>query len=129
MRTLVCGVLIFGLAGCSHSIQNTDAVRQGVLAYIAKSGLNLEAMDVKVDAVEYNGDKANARISYYLKGTATPAMSMSYRLEQKDRQWVVVGSEGSGGHGMMPAPAAGNPHGAGTPMPSPEDLPPVGKKK
>lgn len=129
MRKVLCGLPILWLAGCGHGIQNNDAVRQGVLDFVGKTGVNLQAMDVKVDSVEYNGDKANAKISYYLKGNPTPVMNMSYRLEQKDQKWVVVGREGSGGHGTMPAPAAENPHGGGKQMPSPEDLPPAGKKK
>ena len=129
VRKVLCGLPILWLAGCSHGIQNNDAVRQAVLNFLAKGDFNLQAMDVKVDSVEFKGDKANAKIAYYLKGSPTPVMTIPYRLEQKDQQWVVVGREGSGGHGSMPAPAAGNPHGPGGQMPSPEDLPPAGKKK
>ena len=62
-------------------------------------------------------------------------MSMGYKLEQQGGKWVVVGRQETGGaqHGATP-PGAASPHGAAPAggagkMPSPEDLPPAGKKK
>jgi hypothetical protein len=129
VRRLLCGLPILWLAGCGHGIQNSDAVRKGVVEYVAKIGVNMDAMDVKIDSVQYNGDKATAQVSYYLKGNSTPAMNAAYRLEQKEDKWVVVGREGSSGHGAAQAPPAENPHGGGGAMPHPDDLPPAGKKK
>jgi len=135
--------LILCLAACQHGIQTNDAVRQGVLDYLSGTvKLNLQAMDVKVDSVKFDGEKAKATVSIALKGNSTPMMTKQYDLEQKGGKWVVTGREGEAGHGgAMPGAAPGmeNPHGgmampapggsAGGKMPSPEDLPPAGKKK
>ncbi|MDE3167391.1 MAG: hypothetical protein KGN36_16430 [Acidobacteriota bacterium] len=104
--------------------------------------LNVQAMDVKVDSVKFEGEKAQATVTVSLKGNATPLMTTKYQLEQKGGKWAVTGRTGdSSGHGgAMPGGAApgANPHGgmampqsgagAGS-MPSPEELPPAGKKK
>lgn len=104
--------------------------------------LNLQAMDVKVDSVNFEGDKAQATVTVSLKGNSTPMMTAKYQLEQKSGKWVVAGRIGdASGHGSaMPGGAApgANPHGgmamppagAGSGnMPAPEELPPAGKKK
>jgi hypothetical protein len=134
-------LLIAGLAACHGGNQSNDAVRQGVLDYLSQTvKLNLAAMDVKVDSVTFDGNKAKAAVSISLKGNSAPMMSKQYELEQKDGKWVVTGRSGEAGHGAampegaMPgaspgpvAPGVENPHGGK--MPSPEDLPPAGKKK
>lgn len=136
-------LLIAGLAACQRGNQSNDAVRQGVLDYLSQTvKLNLAAMDVKVDSVTFDGNKAKAAVSISLKGNSTPMMSKQYELEQKDGKWVVTGRSGdAAGHGAtmpegaMPggaspgpvAPGVENPHGGK--MPSPDDLPPAGKKK
>ena len=101
-------------------------------------------MNVEVTSVQFNGNQAEATVSFTPKGgNAAQGMSMQYQLEQKDGRWVVVGRKdaGSSPHGgAMPpaAPGMENPHGGGAPphrvrrggqMPSPEDLPPAGQKK
>lgn len=109
-------------------------------------------MDVKVDGVKFDADKAQATVIVSLKGNTAPMMTTKYQLEQKGGKWVVTGRIGdASGHGStmpggaapggaMPGGAApgGNPHGGmamppsgagGGMMPAPEDLPPAGKKK
>jgi hypothetical protein len=136
-------LLIACLAACQRGNQSNDAVRQGVLDYLSQTvKLNLAAMDVKVDSVTFEGNKAKAAVAISLKGNSTPMMNKQYELEQKDGKWVVVGRSGDAGHGAtmpegaMPgaspgpvAPGTENPHGASGKMPSPDDLPPAGKKK
>ena len=122
-------VLLFFLAACHQSIRSDDAVRQAVIDTLtARGDLNLSAMDVKVDSVQYTGDKADATVSFALKGNKDPMMRMVYHLVQKDSRWVVESRADSAGHGTTSVPAEGNPH-AGGKMPSPEDLPPTGTKK
>jgi hypothetical protein len=121
------------LAGCNRGVQNKDAVRQGVLDHLAQRQMNVASMNVEVTSVQFNGNQADATVSFYPKGgNATQGMSMRYQLEQKDGRWVVMGRKdaGSSPHGGMPpaAPGMENPHGGGN-MPSPEDLPPAGRKK
>jgi hypothetical protein len=130
------------LAGCNRGGQNKDAVRQGVLEYLSgRKDLNIGSMDVAVTSVQFNGDKADATVSFAPKGvSASQGMTMRYQLEQQGNRWTVVGRQDSGHAGAV-APGAANPHGGGAVpegapnphggarMPSPEDLPPAGGKK
>jgi len=135
-------MLVFGLAGCHRGVENNDAVRQGVLDYLATKGMTAAAMDITVTSVKFNGDKADATVSFAAKGTGAGQMAIQYHLEQKDNKWVVVGRTDANQHGAGAAPQSAtpgmdNPHGggamaapgAGGKMPAPEDLPPAGKKK
>ena len=109
--------------------------------YLAGKGLNMAGMNVDVASVQFNGDRAEASVSITAKGGAPgTGMNPIYILEQKNGKWAVTGRKetGEAPHGGgAPAPGAGgeNPHGgAAAPggagkMPSPEDLPPAGKKK
>ncbi len=142
-------LLFISLAGCNRGIQNNDAVRQGVIDYLSSRtqlAFNFAAMDVTVTAVQFNGNQADATVSFVPKG-GNPAtgMTMKYQLEQQGNKWVVKGRKETSQdpHGGLAPPEAGapNPHGgampgaeggaAGAPgkMPAPEDLPPTGKKK
>jgi hypothetical protein len=147
-------LVIFCLAGCQHGgANNTDAVRQGVIDHLAQAKFDMAAMDIKVNAVKFNGEQADADVAITLKGKSdAPAMNFRYHLEHQATKWVVVGMAQDSGHsggagtaapnagtnphgGAMPPAAAGsdNPHGAmppaggGSGMPSPQDLPPAKK--
>jgi hypothetical protein len=137
-------LLILGLAGCKSGNQSNDAVRQGVVEYLQKVGINVAGMDINLASVKFNGDKADATVNMGVKGTGTTNMTMAYHLEMKDNKWMVVGKQDSSQHGggaAMPGagamPGAANPHAGGAmpavppggKMPAPEDLPPAGKKK
>ena len=119
-------------------------MRQGVLDYLSGKGLNMSGMNVDVTSVQFNGDRAEASVSITAKGVQGGGMNPVYVLEQKGGKWSVTGrkdvpGEAPHGAGAM-APGVANPHGAGAmppapdagtggKMPSPEDLPPAGKKK
>jgi hypothetical protein len=140
-------LLIVSLAACHRGAPSNDAVRQGVLDYLATKGMTAAAMDINVTAVKFDGDKADATVSFAAKGTGVGQMTIQYHLEMKNNKWTVVGRQGASQHGagqMPPAsapqggamPGMDNPHGgamaapgAGGKMPAPEDLPPAGKKK
>jgi hypothetical protein len=122
------------LAACQHAVRSDDAVRQAVMDTLkARGDLNLDAMDVKIDSVKYEGAKADATVSFALKGNQNPMMRMVYHLVEKDNRWVVAARADSAGHGATAVPGAENPHAenphGGGKMPSPEDLPPAGPKK
>jgi hypothetical protein len=147
-------LLILCLAGCQHGGNNTDAVRQGVIDRLAQQKFDMNAMDIKVSSVQFNGEQADAVVSVSLKGkNDSPPMSIHYHLQHQGNKWVVMGLANDNGHGgagaanpgagganphggaMPPAPGgAGNPHGGmapaggGASMPSPQDLPPATKK-
>lgn len=133
-------VVLLSLAACNRGNRNQDAVRQGVMDYLAGKGLNMAGMDVSLTSVQYNGDQAEASVSITAKGGAPgTGMAPVYILSQKGGKWTVTGRKETGGppHGGGAAPGAENPHGAGAPpaapaggsdkMPSPEDLPPTKK--
>jgi hypothetical protein len=142
--------MMLSLAACHRGLETKEAVRQGVVDYLAGKGFNIKGMSVDVTSVQVNGSHADAVISIAPKGAPAGAgMTMPYKLEQKDGKWVVIASTGGPhpGAGMPPGaanphgsggvPMGGeNPHGGGMPpaaggnpnMPSPNDLPPVKKK-
>ena len=152
MRVSVVLLLALSLAACNSASKNNDAVRQGVIDYLAQRGLNVQGMDVSIAKLETNGNQADATVSIVPKGgDKAQGMSMKYHLEQRDNKWTVVGKQDAGnsphgggampGGGMPPAtPGAENPHGGGAmppagaapggagKMPSPEDLPPAKKQ-
>jgi hypothetical protein len=136
--------VLLSLAACNRGNQSKDAVRQGVLDYLASKGLNMGGMNVEVTGVQFKGDQAEAAVSITAKGGAPgTGMSPVYILQQKNGKWAVTGRKETGepphGGGVAPGAGAsgGNPHGGAMPpaagpegkMPSPEDLPPAGKKK
>jgi hypothetical protein len=139
VRKFAVVVPFLWLAGCQHAVQSNDAVRQAVMDTLtARGDLNLQAMDVKLDSVQYAGDRADATISFALKGNKDPMMRMVYHLEQKSGKWAVARADAAGHAGAVPPgapnphsgaamPGAENPHGPAK-MPSPDDLPPAGKK-
>jgi hypothetical protein len=140
-------LLILSLAGCHRGVESNEAVRQGVLDYLATKGMTAAAMEINVTAVKFNGDKADATVSFAAKGTGAGQMTIQYHMALKDNKWAVVGRQDASQHGggqlppggAMPpgavTPGMANPHGmmaapgAGGKMPAPEDLPPAGKKK
>ena len=130
VRILAALMPLILLYGCNRATQSDDAVRLAVLdALNARGDLNLQAMDVRVDSVHFEGDKADATVSFALKGNKDPMMRMVYHLVSKDGRWVVASRADSAGHGTTAVPGGGaNPHSGGK-MPSPEDLPPAGAKK
>jgi hypothetical protein len=135
-------LLTLCLAACNRGVQDKEAIRQSIAAYL--QGKNM-AVDVELTSAQINGSQASAEASISAKTAPGQKMTMGYKLERQGGKWVVVGRNESGpphGAGAMPggAPAAENPHGAAMPMPagpgaaggmmpSPENLPPAGAKK
>jgi hypothetical protein len=95
------------LTACSRRIDTSEAVRQGVLDYLAtRSNLNMSAMNVEVATVSFRKDEADATVSFTAKGPpGAKGMSIRYTLTRKGDKWVVKDKAESGA----------NPHGAGGP--------------
>ena|SRR3974390_3390651 len=150
MRNACAVVLLLLLAGCSRGNRTSDreAIRQGVIDHLAGTNVNVAGMDVDVTSVQFNGAKADVMVTFRAKGAAgAPGMEMRYQMQEQGGRWAVTGLQDSG-HAGAAQPGASNPHGAGGAlppghpqtggaavppgqggaMPSPEDLPPVGKK-
>jgi hypothetical protein len=101
---------IAGLMSCAKTIDNKEAVRQGVVSYLAKRS-DFLAMEVSVTSVAFRQDEATASVHFQAKGNNAPGagMNMQYVLERKGSEWVVKGRAGSG------APHAGMPQGGSMP--------------
>ena len=136
LPAIALGLTVALLGGCKKNIDNNDAVKQGINAYLSKRP-DLLAMDVNVTSVAYRGDEATATVRFQAKGnsSAGAGMSMQYVLERKGNQWVVKGRAGGDAHTGMPqggagapgAPAAPNSGGSIGAMPSmPNGHPAVG---
>jgi hypothetical protein len=116
------------LCGCEKDTHSQDAVRQGVMTYLAKRA-DLLAMDVIVTSVSFRQDEATAEVHFQAKGNSSPGagMNMQYVLERKDGQWTVKGRTGAGashgasGPGVNSVPGQGNLPGSLDGMPA---LPP-----
>ena len=116
---LLAGLAV--LAGCNRGgIENKEAVRQGVIDYLAgRTSLNISSMDVSVTSVTFKGDEADATVTFAPRGAtgAGQGMSMRYTLERKGNRWVVKGRGDSGNHGRGMGADPANPHSAMPPMP------------
>lgn len=108
LAALALGLTAVLLGGCKKNIDNNDAVKQGITAYLSKRA-DLLAMDVNVTSVAYHGDEATATVRFQAKGNSSPSagMSMQYVLERKGNQWVVKGRAGGDAHTGMPQGAPG----------------------
>ena len=124
------------LTACGRGNRSKDAIRQGVLDHLAGSSVNLAAMDMDLTSVDFKGDQADVTVTFKPKGaTSAQGMALHYRMQEKGGRWAVVNIQDSGHSGTVP-PGMTNPHGGGASpatsphgaMPSPEDLPPTGKK-
>src|ERR1035438_158092 len=112
VRLISTFLLIFGFAGCHRGVESKDAVRQGVLDYLATKGLAAAAMDINVTDVKFDGDKADATVSFAAKGTGAGQMAIQYRLELKDSKWAVVGRKDASQHGGGQLPPGAAPQGS-----------------
>jgi len=106
---LVTSVVI--LAACPRDIQNTEAVRQGVVDYLqqrtAETGLDVNSLVVTVSSVSFEKDVARATVAFSPKSApGVTGMSMNYVLDRKGDKWVVKGRQvnpgGAHGAGEMP---------------------------
>jgi hypothetical protein len=133
-RILRLPVLLFTILALTSCRQapKAEAVRQAVVDRLTQMGMPVTNMDIAVTSFEPNGNEADATVSLTLKDAqGAPPMVMKYHMQQQGGKWVVVSrrDEGASPHGGGVAPGAASPRGGSGAMPSPEDLPPAGKKK
>ncbi len=97
------------LCGCHRDIQNTEAVRQGILKYLAKRA-DLSSMDVTVANVSFRSDEADANVHFQAKGSSAPGsgLDIRYILVRRGNEWEVKGRSGMG--------TGANPHGTAAGM-------------
>jgi len=101
------------IAGCQKQQKTpSDAIRDGIRLHLTSlKTLNLSAMDMNVTNVSITGDTAQALVEYIPKtgAPAGAAMRVSYSMEKRGEQWVVVKTNSLAG--AIDHPAQGtNPH-------------------
>jgi hypothetical protein len=135
------------LAACSKDIQNSEAVKQGVIDYLqarkSQTGLDINLMQVDVVSVSFEKDQARATVMFRPKSGADAAgMRLAYTLQRKGNVWVVQpnnegganphGGAGGGEPSALPPNHPALPEG-GAPPPAggalPPGHPPVGSKQ
>ena len=114
--SLTVAATLFGAVACSNAnIDNKDAVRTAMIEYLEKSkastGIDPNAMDVKVDAVQFERDTAHASVSFLIKGS-DQGMQGNYTLTRDGNKWGNVTRQNmtAAPHGGVPTeapPAAG----------------------
>jgi hypothetical protein len=129
-------VALLFLASCAKDIQNSEAVRQGVVDYLnqrsGEIGINMDNIDVKVTNLSFEKDVARASVSFSAKGgPAGGGMSMSYVLDRKGDKWAVRGRQTNSAnpHGAGQALPGGTPGEQAPGEPPPPGHPPVGSKQ
>jgi hypothetical protein len=114
------------LAACGRRMDTTEAVRQGVLDYLAtRSNLNISAMNVDVTTVSFRKEEADATVSFTAKGSpAAKGMSIRYTLTRKGDKWVVKDKPEGGANPHGAAVGAGSPAEGSLPPGHPTTAPP-----
>ena len=129
MRKLLLIAAALLLGACSRDIQNSDAVRAGVLDYLksnqSRIGLDPNGMQIDVTSVSFQKDEARATVAFRPKagGDTAGPMMINYVLDRKGGKWVVRGRTENGanphGGGAVPGSAP-----EGAPAPGGQALPP-----
>jgi hypothetical protein len=84
------------------SSSDSQLIRQAVEEHVRNNqSINLAAMDMSVDAVNVDGDRAQASVTFRLKQGDT-SMAMTYSLERHGDAWLVVHSQPSNGQFVHP---------------------------
>jgi hypothetical protein len=108
VRKYTIAMVAMLLAACSKDIQNSEAVKQGVIEYLqarkSQTGLDMSLMQVDVVSVSFEKDQARATVMFRPKSAADAAgMQLPYTLKRKGNKWEVEPHSEGGA----------NPHAAG----------------
>ena len=122
-------ILIVVLACCGGQPTDPKAeVQAAVEDYLSsRSNLSLDNMSVSVDAVEIDGDHAQADVTVAASSDPAAKMQMVYELEKRSGRWRVKPPDSGGDpHGAAPPAAGGGALPPGHPPSDPPstDLPP-----
>lgn len=91
--------------GCRKQANSPDAnaaIQAALQAHVSHQGnLNLAAMDMTVENVSVNGNRAQAHVQFRLRDNNV-TMEMLYDLEEQGGSWIVTHSQPSGGQFSHP---------------------------
>src|SRR5207247_7263400 len=88
-------------AACANKQDPNAAVRKAIMDHLSsRPGLDFSKMDVEVTKVSVNGDRAEADVSFKVKGGGGPggSMDMHYSLTRAGDAWKVDTSATAGAH-------------------------------
>jgi hypothetical protein len=89
---VICGAICIAalaLVGCAKNIDTPEAVKQGIIKDIGKK-VDVQNMDVSVDAVSFREKEATATVSFRPKGgDRAQSITMTYTMERKGDEWHV----------------------------------------
>jgi hypothetical protein len=108
--SLTLAAALFAAACSNANIDNKDAVKAAMVEYLEKNkastGIDPAAMDINVDAVQFERDTARASVSFLIKGS-TNGMQGNYTLTRDGNKWgsVTRQSMTAAPHGVDVAPA------------------------
>jgi len=109
-RALYAAVLSFALlfvCACKSKPDDKEAIRLGVINYLnSLKSLNISSMDIAITQTTITGNQAEAKVEVRPKGSTggDASMQLTYNLEKRGEEWVVVKSAPSGGTLQHPGP-------------------------
>jgi hypothetical protein len=107
---------LLATSACKAKPDANEAIRAGVVKYlISLKGLNIPNMNIKLMKVSIDGNHAHAEVEIRAKNDSAGMMQLSYVLEKRGEEWVVLKSQPAGGNLQRPA---------GGEMPGAEGMPP-----
>jgi hypothetical protein len=126
-------IAVLGLVGCAKNIDNKEAVKAAIVKRVAKTGFDVNAMQVDVTNVSFHDQDAVATVAFVPKGgPAQSGVTFKYNLHRQNDEWVATGLA-QGGSNMAAHTGAGAPAGSESPIdpskPLPAGHPPIGKQQ
>jgi hypothetical protein len=131
--SFLCIALLTLLPSCGSDEGRDIEVRESIREYLAsRSNLAFSKMTLKVDSVEYEGDRATANVTISAREDEKASMQIVYQLRRTDSGWVVEPSApgsaasphgGGGTPGTQQALPPGHPPAGGTQPPAGNELP------
>lgn len=111
----ILSVSLLFVGACKSKPDEQQAIRTGVINYLTSlKSLNVNAMDIAVTQTTVSGTQAEAKVEVRPKGSTggDPSMQLTYNLEKRGEDWIVVKSQPSGGSMQHPGPGQMPPGGA-----------------
>ena len=106
LASLLGVVLVFSVA-CKSKPDDGETIKAGVIKHlVAVQGLNVPNMEVTVTQFSITGNQANAQVEIRAKSgdNSGGTMTLSYNLEKRGDDWVVLKAAPAGGTLQHPAP-------------------------
>jgi hypothetical protein len=107
LLTTILGTSLLFVAACKSKPDDKEAIRAGVINYLnSLKSLNVSAMEIAVTQTNITGNQAEAKVEVRPKGSTggDPSMQLTYNLEKRGEEWMVVKSQPSGGTLQHPGP-------------------------